>query len=168
MQWVGWALAVGAEAVLVVVALQRARPAGPSDPWAWAIAVTGVIPLALIASTSPKAAARVDRLLTHTVSLAGLTALVVIVYVVVVLGLGPDPGRAERTLLLLSMAAAGAGRPALTCRPATGSATRVNRVVYGERVSPDEALRTWGSRLTRAIPHGRAAPAARARACARA
>jgi signal transduction histidine kinase len=24
--------------------------------------------------------------------------------------------------------------------------------VYGERVSPDEALRTWGSRLTRAIP----------------
>ena len=24
--------------------------------------------------------------------------------------------------------------------------------MYGERVSPDEALRTWGSRLTRAIP----------------
>ena len=27
-----------------------------------------------------------------------------------------------------------------------------NQLVYGERVAPDEALRTWGSRLTRAIP----------------
>ena len=29
---------------------------------------------------------------------------------------------------------------------------RANRLVYGERVAPDEALRTLGSRLTRAIP----------------
>ncbi len=48
------------------------------------------------------------------------------------------------------LAAAGA---AIAYQPARAYLTeRANRVVYGERVSPDEALRTWGSRLTRAIP----------------
>ena len=49
---------------------------------------------------------RVDRLLTHTVSLAGLTSLVVGVYLLVVIGLGRSPRDDERALLLLSMAAA--------------------------------------------------------------
>ena len=40
MQWVGWALAVGGEAVLVVIALS-ALTGHPDDPEAWAIAVTG-------------------------------------------------------------------------------------------------------------------------------
>jgi signal transduction histidine kinase len=150
MQWVGWALAVGAEAVLVVVALS-ALTGRPSEPGAWAIAVTGVIPLALIASTSLRAVARVDRLLTSTVSLAGLTALVVLVYAAVVLARGRTPVGTERPLLLLSMAAATLA--ALLWMPARRWLNDVvNRVVYGERVSPDEALRTWGSRLTRAIP----------------
>jgi signal transduction histidine kinase len=150
MQWVGLALAVGTEAVLVVLAIS-ALTSQPSDPWAWAFAATGVIPIALAASTFSKAVSRVDRLLTYTVSLAGLTALVVIVYAAVVLALGRTPRGSERTLLLLSMAAAAIA--ALIWMPARhwlGDA--VNRVVYGERVSPDEALRTWGSRLTRAIP----------------
>ena len=95
--------------------------------------------------------ARVDRLLTHTVSLAGLTALVVGVYAVVVLALGRTPEGSERTLLLLSMGAAALA--ALVWLPARRwLSDTVNRVVYGERVSPDESLRTWGSRLTRAIP----------------
>ncbi len=29
---------------------------------------------------------------------------------------------------------------------------RANRLVYGERVAPDETLRTFGQRLTRSIP----------------
>ena len=95
--------------------------------------------------------ARVDRLLTHTVSLAGLTALVVAVYVVVVVGLGRTPSDDERTLLLLSMIAAGIA--ALLYLPARRWLTeRANRLVYGERVAPDETLRTFGQRLTRAIP----------------
>jgi signal transduction histidine kinase len=36
--------------------------------------------------------------------------------------------------------------------PRRGKALVVENGVYGERVSPDEALRTWGMRLTRAIP----------------
>ena len=123
----------------------------PEDPGAWAIAVTGVVPIALVASTYSKAVARVDRLLTYTVSLAGLTALVVGVYAVVVLALGRTPEGSERTLLLLSMGAAALA--ALIWLPARRwLADAVNRIVYGERVSPDESLRTWGSRLTRAIP----------------
>ena len=150
MQWVGWALAVGAEAVLVVVALS-ALTGRPSDPWAWAIAVSGVIPLALMASTFGKAATRVDRLLTYTVSMAGLTALVVLVYAAVVLALARTPVGSERTLLLLSMGAAALA--AVLWLPARRWLNDVvNRAVYGERVSPEEALRTWGSRLTRAIP----------------
>ena len=150
MQWVGWALAVGAEAVLVVIALS-ALTEHPANPEAWAVAATGVVPLALTASTSRHAAARVDRLLTHTVSLAGLTALVVGVYAVVVLALSRTPEGSERTLLLLSMGAAALA--ALIWLPARRwLSDTVNRVVYGERVSPEESLRTWGSRLTRAIP----------------
>src|SRR5262245_25589386 len=150
MQWVGWALAVGAEAVLVVIALS-ALTGHPGHPAAWAVAVTGVVPLALIASTFSKAVARVDRLVTYTVSLAGLTALVVAVYAVVVLALGRSPQGSERSLLLLSMGAAALA--ALIWLPARRWLNdTVNRVVYGERVSPDESLRTWGSRLTRAIP----------------
>ena len=150
MQWVGWAMAVGGEAVLVVIAL-NILTGRPSHPAPWAVAVTGVVPIALIASTHSRAAARVDRLLTYTVSLAGLTALVVGVYAVVVLALGRSPQGSERSLLLLSMGAAALA--ALVWLPARRwLSDAVNRLVYGERVSPDESLRTWGSRLTRAIP----------------
>ncbi len=72
-------------------------------------------------------------------------------YLLALAAFGRKPTGSERSLLLLSMlAAAGA---ALAYQPARAWLTeRANRVVYGERVSPDEALRTWGMRLTRAIP----------------
>ena len=69
-------------------------------------AVSVLIPLALAAGASPRLVGRVDRLLAHTVSLAGLSGLVVAVYLLVVLGLGQVPSEPERALLLLSMAAA--------------------------------------------------------------
>src|SRR6202034_3481984 len=74
------------------------------------------------------------------------------IYVVVVLGLGHKPDdSAERTILGLSLLATGIA--AIVFVPArerlVGSATRF---VYGARQAPDEVLRTFGSRLTRAIP----------------
>jgi signal transduction histidine kinase len=150
VQWVGWAMAVAAEIVLVLIAL-RALTDEPDNPWPWALAATGLIPMALVAGAHPRAVGRVDRLLTHTVSLAGLTALVIAVYAAVVVLLGRSPEDGERTLLLLSMGAAAVA--ALVWLPARRwLSDTANRLVYGERVSPDEALRTWGSRLTRAIP----------------
>jgi signal transduction histidine kinase len=95
--------------------------------------------------------AHVDRLLTHTVAVAGLTALILGIYVIVVLGLGRTPEGSERTLLLLSMVAAAIA--ALLYLPARRWLTeRANRLVYGVRVAPDETLRTFGQRLTRSIP----------------
>ncbi len=150
MQWIGWGMAVAAEAAFVVIAL-RLLIDWPDDPGAVALALTGFVPVGLACGTLPRMVARVDRLLTHTVALAGLTALVVAIYVVVVLGLGRTPSDDERTLLLQSMIAAGFA--ALLYLPARRWLTeRANRLVYGERVAPDETLRTFGQRLTRSIP----------------
>jgi signal transduction histidine kinase len=150
MQWFGWGLAVATEGALVVIAL-RLLANWPHQPATVALALTGLVPIALVFGTLPRMAARIDRLLTHTVALAGLTGLVVAVYVVVVIGLGHTPTGDERTLLLLSMLAAALA--ALLYLPARRWLTeRANRLVYGDRVAPDETLRTFGQRLTRSIP----------------
>ena len=150
MQWIGWAAVLASEVTLVSTAFLLVAD-WPHHVDQIALASTGLVPLALAAGTVPRMLARVDRLLTQTVSLAGLTALIVGAYLLALAAFGRKPDGSERSLLLLSMlAAAGA---ALAYQPVRDWLTvRVNRVVYGERVSPDEALRTWGSRLTRAIP----------------
>ena len=150
MQWIGWALAVWAEVVVVVIALEVIAD-WPPRPWLITAAASALVPLSFIAGTDRRLLARVDHLLAHTVALAGLTALVLAAYVVVVLGLGRTPSGTERSLLLASMVAAAVA--ALLYLPARERLTDLaNRLVYGERTAPDEALRTWGSRLTRAIP----------------
>jgi signal transduction histidine kinase len=150
MQWIGWATVVAAEVILVSVALSLAAD-WPNHVGHIALAASGLVPVALAAGTLSRLLARIDRLLTHTVSLAGLSALIVVAYLIALAAFGRRPDDSERSLLLLSMlASAGA---AIAHQPARAWLTdRANRVVYGERVSPDEALRTWGARLTRAIP----------------
>ena len=55
----------------------------------------------------PKAlAVRIDRLLVHTITMAGLAAMVAASYLLIVLGLGRSPTGDEKTLLGLSMLAA--------------------------------------------------------------
>jgi signal transduction histidine kinase len=150
MEWVGLAVVVVAEAALVVTAM-RVLAGWPRPVPEVVGAVSVLIPLALAAGASPRLVGRVDRLLAHTVSLAGLSGLVVAVYLLVVLGLGQVPSERERTLLLLSMAAAAVC--ALLYHPAQERLTQTaNRLVYGERSAPDDALRTFGTRLSRAIP----------------
>jgi signal transduction histidine kinase len=150
MEWVGLAAVVVAEAALVVTAL-RVLAGWPRPVPEVVGAVSVLIPLALAAGASPRLVGRVDRLLAHTVSLAGLSGLVVAVYLLVVLGLGQVPSERERALLLLSMAAAAVC--ALLYHPARERLTQAaNRLVYGEQSAPDEALRSFGARLSRAIP----------------
>ena len=105
MQWIGWGLTVAAEGVLVMIAL-RLLTEWPHDPGTVALAMTGLVPIAIIAGTQPKMVARVDRLLTHTVALAGLTALILGIYVIVVLGLGRHPKAASARCSCLSLVAA--------------------------------------------------------------
>ncbi|MGI8710521.1 MAG: histidine kinase [Acidimicrobiales bacterium] len=108
------------------------------------------IPLALVAASTPLVS-RVDRLLVATVSITGLTGVVVGVYVLVVVGLGRTATGDERQLLILSMLAAAVA--VLLYLPARARLAEVaNRMVYGERHAPDESIKAFGSRLSRAIP----------------
>lgn len=150
MQWVGWSIVVIVELMLTIVAL-RLMADWPAHSPVVALAVTALLPAALAAGTHVRMVAHVDRLLTHTVAAAGLTALVIVAYVAVVVALGRSMRDGERSLLLLSMVAAVLA--AVVYLPMRKRlADLANQMVYGERVAPDEALRTWGSRLTRAIP----------------
>lgn len=150
IQWFGWAFALGTEMLLVALALRVL--------WGWPTRA----PLVIAISSLPTAVAftmcslrrfagRIDRILAHTVSIAGLTGVVVVVYLLIVVGLGHIPTHAERPLLALSMAAAVVA--ALLYGPVRQRlAQYANRIVYGEREAPDTVLRTFGSRLSRAIP----------------
>jgi signal transduction histidine kinase len=150
MQWVGLAITIAAEIVIVTLAM-RVLLGWPPHVITVAALGTLPIPLALAVGSSRRFAGSVGRLLTHTISLAGLTAVVVGVYFAIVLGLGRVPHHQERTLLLLSMIAAAVA--SLLYVPARERLSRfANRLVYGEREAPEVALRTFGSRLSRAIP----------------
>jgi signal transduction histidine kinase len=150
MQWVGIALTVAAEVVIVVMAM-RVLLDWPPHVITVAALATLPVPIALALGSSRRFAAAAGSSLTHAISLAGLTAVVCAVYFVIVLGLGRVPDHEERTLLLLSLVAAGVA--ALLYGPARARLSRVaNRLVYGEREAPDAALRTLGNRLSRAIP----------------
>ncbi|MEO6317474.1 MAG: histidine kinase [Acidimicrobiales bacterium] len=150
LQLLGCAVAIVIEVALVVAALHLLVE-WPSHPAEVAAAATALVPLSLVAGTSPRISRRVDRVLVHTVSATGLTAVVVAVYLVIVIGLGRAPADAERSLLVLSMLAAAVA--SLAYVPARERlAESANRLVYGERQPPDEVLRTWGSRLSRSIP----------------
>ena len=83
--------------------------------------------------------------------MAGLAAMVAASYLLIVLGLGRSPTGDEKTLLGLSMLAAAVA--ALLWIPVRERLTDfATRRVYGERHAPDEVIRTFGSRLTRALP----------------
>ncbi len=150
LQWFGWGVASVAIGALVVFAMQLLAN-WPDEPAAVALAMTGIVPIALIGSALPRLSTRIDRLLTGTIALVGLAALTLVGFALVVLLLGRRPDGSERNVLLLSMGAS--ALVALLFVPTRRWAVeRVNQLVYGTRVAPDEALRTFGQRLTRSIP----------------
>ena len=150
MQWFGLAVMLAAEVLLAAVAL-RVFVGWPRLLAEIATAVAVLVPLSFVPCLLRRLLGHVDRMLGRAVSLTGLTSVVVVVYLVIVVGLGRSPTDDERTILLLSMVAAAVA--ALVYAPARARLAEVsNRLVYGEQHAPDEALRTFGARLTRAIP----------------
>jgi signal transduction histidine kinase len=117
------------------------------------IAAVGTIPiaLALLLRTSRRLQGPAERLVAPAISLVGLTALVAAVYLVVVVGLGRAPTRDERTLLMLSIFAAGISA-LLYVSARRRLADFSNRLVHGARQAPDEVVRAFGERLSRAVP----------------
>jgi signal transduction histidine kinase len=150
LQWVAWAVVV-AGAIAIVATVLHALVSWPEPVRGVAVATTVLIPSALAFGASERLAVRIDRLLVHTITLAGLAAMVAACYLLIVLGLGRAPTGDEKTLLGLSMLAAAVA--ALLWLPVRERLSELaTRRVYGERHAPDEVLRTFGSRLTRALP----------------
>jgi signal transduction histidine kinase len=150
LQWIAWAVVVSATASVVAVVLHELVD-WPEAVAGVVLVTTTLVPLALALGASERVAVRIDRLLVHTITLAGLAAMVAACYLLIVLGLGREPTGDEQTLLGLSMVAAAVA--ALLWLPVRERLTDVaTRRVYGERHAPDEVLRTFGSRLTRALP----------------
>ena len=148
-QWLAWGVTV-ALAIAAVSAILNAIVDWPEPILAISVGATVLVPLSLAIGAS-ESAVRIDRLLVHTIVLAGLIGLVGASYLLVVLGLGRTPTGGERSVIGLSMLAAALA--ALLWVPARERLTEfATRRVYGERHAPDEVLRTFGSRLTRALP----------------
>ncbi|HEY3881048.1 MAG TPA: histidine kinase, partial [Trebonia sp.] len=151
MQWaaIGGAAACGLALAATALYLLVGWPA-PLPPAAGALMV--LFPLGLAAGDVPALGASGGRILVQVLSVAGFAATVSVGYLVVILGLGrPPAGAADRELLGLSMiAAAVAAASFAPARERIGD--WATRRVFGARQAPDEVLRTFGSRMTRAIP----------------
>ncbi|UDY35677.1 sensor histidine kinase [Dermatobacter hominis] len=150
LQWDGWGVLVAATVALAAWALD-ALTGWPATPSLVAAVATVAVPVGFLAATSEPALARVDRVLVHTIVTIGLVALVVCVYVVVVLGLQGTPSDEARSVLGLSLVAA-AIAAALSFPARRRLEEFANQRVYGERSAPDEALRTFATRMSRSVP----------------
>jgi signal transduction histidine kinase len=151
LQWFGIGAVLAADVALIASVLHL-LVGWPGPLGAVVVGGTVLIPLGLLVGESRRLAPHGGRLLVQVLSIFGFVVVVSAIYLVVVLGLGHAPRTSEaKEVLALSMVATGVA--ALIFVPVRerllGSATRF---VYGAREAPDEVLRTFGSRLTRAIP----------------
>lgn len=150
LQWMGWgvvlSLAIGGLVVLLDALLDW-----PDRPGAVTLAATVVVPAGFVAATVPRLLTVIDRVLVRTVVVVGLLALVEAIYLFVVVGLGRVPEAEERSVLVLSMVAAGVC--AVLAFPARHRLEELaNQRIYGERTRPDDAVKTFSGRMSRAVP----------------
>ncbi len=124
----------------------------------WPVAVTAglafgcvVLPLAFAFGRWSPMKTVADRVLVDTLVVGGLVGLVGGIYLLVVVGFGQVPEGDERAMLALAMVAAGIA--CILAFPARRALDEwASERVYGERHAPDEALSTFGGRMSRAVP----------------
>jgi signal transduction histidine kinase len=148
--WLLWgALVTGAAGMIGLVS--SVLVGWPGMPTAGLAAGCLVIPAAVGLGHVPRVALLAEPALVRTLVITGLVGVIGGAYILVVIGLGRVPEDDERTILALSVAAAG-----VACALAFPARHRLeawaNQRVYGERHSPEEALRTFGGRMSRAVP----------------
>jgi len=150
MQWLGTGLLVAAEVALLSVVLHLLI-GWPGPAGAVAAGAAVAVPLALVLAEWPALAPFGGRILVHAITAAGSSVIVAAIYLVILLGFGQAPdNQAARDILGLSVLAAAVA--ALAFLPARARlAAFATRYVYGTREAPDEALRTFGNRMTRAV-----------------
>jgi signal transduction histidine kinase len=150
LQWMG-AGAVLAGGLALAATVLHVLVAWPGPLAATAAACTALFWLGMIAGDIRAFGPAAGRVLVQLIAVAGFTAVVCVIYMVLVLGVGSGPATAsDRELLGLSMLAAAVA--AIGYLPARERLMAwATHAVYGAREAPDEALRTFGNRLTRAI-----------------
>ncbi len=151
MEWFAIGVTLAATVALMATVLHL-LVGWPGPLGAVTAAATVLVPLGLLAGESRRMGPHASRGLVQVLAVFGFVVVVSAIYLVVVLGLGHAPKTTgDKEVLALSMVASGLA--ALIFVPVRArfleSATRF---VYGSREAPDEVLRTFGSRLTRAIP----------------
>jgi signal transduction histidine kinase len=151
MQWMSVGAVLAADSALVVLVL-HVLVDWPGPVAATAAGCAIFLPAGTIAGEVRALGPAGGRVLVQVLSIAGFTTVVAAIYLVIVFGIGTPPsGSADREVLGLSMLAAAIA--AIGYLPARDRLlAAATRFVYGAREAPDEALRTFGSRLTRAIP----------------
>jgi signal transduction histidine kinase len=150
LQWLGWGLVVGATVAVAAIGLD-AIVGFPHRPDLVAAGATVLVPVALVAATFEAAIGAIERLLVRTIVVAGLVVMVEVTYLVVVIGLGHVPTSTDRQILAASMVAAAVA--VLLAIPARHRLEQLaNQRVYGDRRAPDEPLRTFAGRMSRAVP----------------
>ena len=151
MQWMAVGAVLAADSALVAGVL-HVLVGWPGPVAAVAAGCASLLAFGMMTGELPSLGSYGGRVLVQVLSIAGFTTVVAAIYLVIVLGIGSGPSdAADREILGLSMLAAAVA--AIGYLPArdrlVASATRF---VYGAKEAPDETLRTFGSRLTRAIP----------------
>ena len=150
LQWPAWGVLTAVGITLAALMLHTLVD-WPTELIAISVLATALIPFALVLAANHAVSLRIDRLLVHTITTGGLAALVGLVTLGVMASLGRSLDDGERRVLGLSIA--GAATAALLWVPARQRLQDyANRRVYGEQHAPDEVIRTFGSRLTRALP----------------
>jgi signal transduction histidine kinase len=123
----------------------------PVDVGAPLLALSCLLPLGLAVGAS-NVSSHVDRLLVHLITTLGTVTIVAGAYLLAVRGFDKAPTtHSDRDLLWWAMAAA-----AVAAVAQLGLRGRFSRIAtsftYGAREAPDEVVRSFGTRMTRAIP----------------
>jgi signal transduction histidine kinase len=149
LQWVAWGLVVFG-AIAGAAWLLDTLLGWPGHVADIAVCASLMLPLALLLGSLESIVGQVDRMLVGSIEAGGIVLMIGVVYLLVVLGFGNAPDHAQRRVLGLSMIAAGIA--SLAYLPVRSRlADFANRRVYGQRRAPDEALQTFGARMSRAI-----------------
>lgn len=150
VQWLGagFVVLVAAEAVLLCLHQLLGMPA---QVLPWAATATALVPLGLVLGLAAPTARHAERALVEAIVVGGLTLLVIAVYLVVVVGLGRMPVGGEREILLASIVAALTA--VVLALPARARLLAFGRALLRrDRSTPEEALASFGARMSRAVP----------------
>jgi signal transduction histidine kinase len=128
----------------------RALTGRPGNPMLVAVAAAVPALLAIVAACRPRALPYADRTLAHTITVAGSALVVTVAYALTIVGFGGRPEAIEHTVLARSIAAA-AVAAVLAVATRRRIQTFANQHVHGARIGPEESLRTFAARMTRAI-----------------